>query len=59
MKKNINWEKLSVYLATLGFVFLLWSSQSKMIFALGDMKERIARLEVKVEHLEGHNVRAK
>lgn len=52
MQKNINWEKISVYLACLGFIFLLWSSQSNMVFSLLDMKERIAKLEVKVEHLE-------
>lgn len=45
MQKNVNWEKLGVYVALLaGFL--------TCIFYIADMKERIAKLEVKVEILE-------
>lgn len=49
---NINWEKISVYIACLGFIFLLWNSQSSILENLSFVKERIARLETKVENLE-------
>lgn len=53
MEKNrVNLEKIGIYISvTIAFCTL--------IFYISDMKERIARLEVKVEHLEWHNVRAK
>ena len=45
MRNNINWEKIGIYLALMaGFL--------TVIFYIADMKERIARLEVKVENLE-------
>lgn len=48
MAKNIeaiNWEKIGVYLA-------IMASFITVIVYIADMKERIAKLEVKVEHLE-------
>jgi hypothetical protein len=42
---NVNWEKISVYIA------IMVSMLTIMIY-IADMKERIAKLEVKVEHLE-------
>ena len=43
---NVNWEKISVYFALMiGFL--------TVIIYIADMKERIAKLEVKIEHLEG------
>lgn len=43
--KKVNWEKVSVYFAILiGFL--------TCISYIGDIKERVAKLEVKVEHLE-------
>ncbi len=43
--ENVHWEKVGVYIAILvGFL--------TFIFPLMDIKERIAKLEVKVEKLE-------
>lgn len=48
MQKDVNWEKIGVYFAVLiGFL--------SCIFYIADMKERIAKLEVKVERLEKCN----
>ena len=44
-KYPVNWEKVSVYIA-IAVSFLT------VIIYLADMKERIAKLEVKVEKLE-------
>jgi hypothetical protein len=44
--KEVNWEKLGVYIA-ISAAFLT------VLIYIADMKERIAKLEVKVEHLEG------
>ncbi len=45
MKKDVNWEKIGVYIALLlGFL--------TCIFYIADIKERVARLEVKVEHIQ-------
>ena len=44
-KFSVNYEKVGLYLAIMvGFL--------TVIFYIADMKERIAKLEVKVEHLE-------
>lgn len=51
-KKSINWEKIGVYIAiTAGLmtvIIYLFDIKDDM----SDIKERIAKLEVKVEHLE-------
>lgn len=45
MLNEVNWEKIGIYVALLvGFL--------TVIFYLADIKERVAKLEVKVEHLE-------
>jgi hypothetical protein len=45
VSKDTNWEKISVYFAiTVGLL--------TVIVYIADMKERIAKLEVKVEKLE-------
>lgn len=43
---SINWEKLSVY-------FAITIAMLTFVIYIADMKERIAKLEVKVEHLQG------
>ncbi len=44
-QNSVNWEKIGVYVAILaGFL--------TCIFYISDMKERIAKLEVKVDFLE-------
>lgn len=43
--KEINWEKIGIYIA-ISATFLT------VIIYIADMKERIAKLEVKVEKLE-------
>jgi len=43
--QKVNWEKIGIYIAVLTG-FLLFMNN------IMDMKERIAKLEVKVEHLE-------
>jgi hypothetical protein len=42
--KQVNWEKIGVYIA-IAAAFLT------LLIYIADMKERIAKLEVKVEHL--------
>ena len=44
-KYQVNWEKIGVYLA-------ICASFLTVIIYIADMKERIAKLEVKVEKLE-------
>jgi hypothetical protein len=45
MQSEIHWEKIGIYLTLLiGFL--------TVIFYIADIKERVAKLEVKIEHLE-------
>ena len=45
MQNEINWEKIGIYLALLiGFL--------TVIFYIADIKERVAKLEVRIEHLQ-------
>lgn len=45
VNKQINLEKIGIYIAVMvGFL--------TVIFYIADMKERIAKLEVKIEHLQ-------
>lgn len=45
MQNEVNWEKIGIYLALLvGFL--------TVIFYIADIKERVAKLEVKIEHVE-------
>lgn len=43
--KNTNWEKIGIYIATITAFIMLMNN-------IMDIKERIAKLEVKVEKLE-------
>jgi hypothetical protein len=45
MQKDVNWEKLGVYVAVM-ISFLT------CIIYIADIKERVAKLEVKIERLE-------
>lgn len=47
-KYPVNWEKVGVYIA------IAFSVLTTFIY-IADMKERIAKLEVKVEHLEANH----
>ena len=51
-KMKINYEKVGIYLACIGFVYMFWQGQNSDKVILFDIKERLAKLEVKVEHLE-------
>jgi len=43
-KKSTNWEKIGVYLAAIvGFLTI--------VMYIGDLKERVSKLEVRVENL--------
>lgn len=44
--RKLDWEKIIVYVAMV-------ASLAMLFFYIADMKERTAKLEVKVEHLEG------
>lgn len=51
-KKSFNLEKIGIYLAVLGFIYMFWQSQMSIVEKLSDIKERTKALEVKVEKLE-------
>ena len=50
MENKINWEKVGLYIAVMASFFT-------KISYITDMKERIAKLEVKVEHLESRGIK--
>lgn len=55
MKKNIkeiNFEKIGIYLTAASLLISFWNSQMKIVRDVADVRERIAKLEVKVEKLE-------
>lgn len=45
MSNNTNWEKIGIYIVCVASFFTV-------IAYIADIKERVAKLEVKVEHLE-------
>lgn len=49
--KKINWEKLSIYLACLGFLLTFWGFLNQTNRDIADIRERIKGLEVKTEFL--------
>ena len=51
--KKVNWEKISTYFAGLALVVALWTSLHQTQRDMADIRERIAKSEVKIEHLEG------
>lgn len=50
--KVINWEKISVYFTGLVVLISLWTFLNQINRDISDVKERIAKLEVNVEHLK-------
>ena len=52
-KKEVNWEKIGLYLAVLGFILMFWQAWRDLHKDSADIRERIATVEVKVEKLEG------
>ncbi len=51
-KMPINYEKIGVYVACIGLLFLFWQSQMSISDKIADIRERIAKLEIKIEKLE-------
>lgn len=51
-KRKKDWEKFGVYLACVVFFFMSWQSQMNIMDKLSDIKERIGKVEIRVEHLE-------
>jgi uncharacterized membrane protein len=49
---KVNWEKISVYFASLTVILTLWSSLHQTQRDIADMRERIARVETKLEWME-------
>jgi len=45
--KEVNWEKIGLYLATLGFIFMFWQAWRDVHKDSSELRERIAVLEVK------------
>ena len=50
--KKINWEKISTGFAGIALILALWSCLNQTQRDISDVRERIAKLEVKVEKLE-------
>jgi hypothetical protein len=50
--KNVNWEKIGVYIVCIGALFMFWQSVNDIKDSISDIKERIAKTEVKIEKLE-------
>ena len=51
--ENVNWEKMGVYLAALGMLFMIWNFQNSIKDEICLVRERLSSLEAKVSHLEG------
>jgi hypothetical protein len=47
--KRVNWEKLSVYIACLGFIYMFWASQDTLKETNAIIRERLARVEERLE----------
>lgn len=50
--KEVNWEKIGLYFAILGFVFMFWQAWRDLHKDSSEIKERVAKLEVKIEFVE-------
>jgi len=50
--KIVNWEKLSVYFTGLAVLITLWAFLNQTQRDISDVKERTAKLEVKIENLQ-------
>lgn len=51
-RSTFNWEKISVYFAGLAVLITLWTTQHQSQRDMSDLRERIAKMEVKIERLE-------
>lgn len=49
---NTNWEKIGVYIACLGALYMFWNSLDNIKDDISDNRERTAKLEVKMENVE-------
>lgn len=47
--KDVNWEKIGLYLATIGFIFMFWQAWRDLHRDNSDLRERVAVIEVLVE----------
>jgi uncharacterized membrane protein len=50
--KNIKWEKVGIYVACLSFLLTFWMGQNQIQRDITNIRERLAKIEVKVEKLE-------
>lgn len=50
--RKINWEKVGVYLACVGVLFMFWHSQERSSETISYLRERIAVLEIKILFLD-------
>lgn len=48
-RNYFNWEKISVYFAALAIIITLWSTQHQTQRDIADLRERMAKQEVKTE----------
>mgnify|MGYP001585161729 CR=1 FL=1 len=51
-KKSFSWEKAGVYLSCLTLIVMFWQSQDTVKDKICEDRERISKLEAKIEHLE-------
>lgn len=52
VNKEVNWEKIGLYLATLGFIFMFWQAWRDLHTDSSSLRERVAIAEVKIDKLE-------
>lgn len=53
IKNNVvNWEKISIYFAGLSLIITLWTILHQSQRDIADLREKVAKFEVKVEKLE-------
>lgn len=50
--RKFDLEKIGGYIAIAGFLFMFWQAWRDIHKDAADIRERIAKLEVKFEHLE-------
>jgi len=51
-KFQINYEKIAAYIAIVGLLFMFWSFWRDLHLQQADTRERIAKLEVEIQHLK-------
>ena len=55
MEKNasiVNFEKIGAYAAIIGLLFMFWSFWRDLHLIQSELRERIAKVEVKIEHIQ-------